>query len=687
VHAPLEAGREETGGTVGLLLHDAPRGSETAQVEAEAISRFLAGQVLPGVGVFADLDLQNTVKHPTPPIAILIRARTHLGAFEAALRSQGILFQVGGGVGFWRRPEVVDLVNLLHALACESQVSLVGVLRSPLFGLPDDQVEGLVQGRWGVTLSELGRSDLPGAAPPALVRANRIWNILLEARLSLPWPLLLRLALDELAVRHVVDLVDAGRGWPNVLQLLDQADQMAQGEALLLETGAERLMDLVRQEQRGSEAEPSPGEARVFLMTVHAAKGLEFPVVVLPGLGDPPIADTQPLLAQRISGEWYLACRVEDPAGSVQTRVVPGAWHALVQQRAREADAERRRLLYVGVTRARDHLLLLGRRAGIGRDTWVDLVCPDEALLPDRHLKVHSPDSLPLPPPPPVVPTRSPPDLALALPDLPQPLVLSPSGLDRLVSCPARWYRSGILGLEEPAANENSSGSVSRKTSTVLGTVFHRILEQGLLGDLGRAHWCWTQEATREGFPGEALERGWEQLQPHLVNARESDSLGRCLASPGKNELGVQATLGDVVLRGVLDRLWQDRDTGAWHVLDYKSDHVKTQEDLERAIRSHSMQLLSYGWAANQILAGAEGGECRRGQIFFSARGDWVELPPWSDEDFQRVEERLRHAGRLAQSDWPTVLAEAGASSRSPPCTSCGYLNHGCPGISPEGAP
>jgi len=189
-------------------------------------------------------------------------------------------------VGFWCRPEVVDLVNLLHALATESHVSLVGVLRSPLFGLPDDQVEGLVKGQWGLTLSGLGREKpLDGSAPGALVRAHHLWRILLDSRDSLPWPLLLRLAVEQLAVRHVVDLDEPGRGWPNVLQLLEHADQLAAGGgATILETGAERLMDLVREEHRETEAEPSAGEARVFLMTVHASKGLEFPVVVLPGM-------------------------------------------------------------------------------------------------------------------------------------------------------------------------------------------------------------------------------------------------------------------------------------------------------------------------------------------------------------------------------------------------------------------
>ena len=687
-HAPLLAGRDKTGGTVGLLLHDAPRGAETAALEAETIASFLAERVLPGRGTFADLELLDKERHPTPPVAILVRARTHLAAFEGALRAQGISFQVGGGVGFWRRPEVVDLVNVLHALASESQVSLVGVLRSPLLGLADDQVEGLVRGRWGLGLSDLGReASLSEDSPAALVHAHRVWGRLLGARESLPWPLLLRLALKELAVRHVVDLEEPGRGWPNVLQLLDHADQLAEGGAQLLETGAERLMALVQQEQRGSEAEPAAGEARVFLMTVHAAKGLEFSVVVIPGMGDPPVTDTQPLLSQRIAGQWHLACRVDDPMGAVQSRVAPGAWHALSQQGRREADAERRRLLYVGVTRARDHLLLLGRRAGIGGDTWIALVCPDEAASGDRHLQLMGPDVQTPAPTPGQVSFPPPPDLALEMPPRSEPLVMSPSGLDQLRSCPARWFRSAVMGLPEPPAGAPRSGLSSRVVSRVRGTVFHRILEQGFLHDMERAQACWNRAAAQEALPAQTLQQGWEQLRTHLDRAKGSAALAHSLASPGQNELGVRVALGDVVLRGALDRLWQDPDTGTWNVLDYKTEHLDTRAEMERATESHSLQLLAYGWAVNQILAGADGRECRRGQIFYSSLGEWVPLSPWEDEDFLRVEACLREAGQLAQSSWPEVFAMAGTGPNQPPCGSCGFHGKDCTGVSPEGAP
>jgi hypothetical protein len=64
-----------------------------------------------------------------------------------------------------------------------------------------------------------------------------------------------------------------------------------------------------------------------------------------------------------------------------------------------------------------------------------------------------------------------------------------------------------------------------------------------------------------------------------------------------------------------------------------------------------------------------------------------VEFPPWSDQDFRRVEDCLHHAAHVAQSDWLSVLAEAGSGNRRPPCDSCGYLGKGCPGVSPEGGP
>src|SRR5207253_1094940 len=95
------------------------------------------------------------------------------------------------------------------------------------------------------------------------------------------------------------------------------------------------------------------------VMTVHAAKGLEFPVVVLTGFGRKPLEDRSPLAADRESGRVELR---------LAAGFVTSGWEALATREAELQEAERRRLLYVALTRARDHLIISRFRCAAGGD-------------------------------------------------------------------------------------------------------------------------------------------------------------------------------------------------------------------------------------------------------------------------------------------------------------------------------
>src|SRR5690606_147632 len=120
---------------------------------------------------YEGLDLRDAAKHPAPPIAVLLRRRTWMSAFEAELSRLGVPFVVASGVGFWARPEVVDLVNALHALATGDPISVVGALRSPLLCVSDTAIHHLVGGRrWlqGAPIEAFGRAPLAQGAPADL---------------------------------------------------------------------------------------------------------------------------------------------------------------------------------------------------------------------------------------------------------------------------------------------------------------------------------------------------------------------------------------------------------------------------------------------------------------------------------------------------------------------------------------
>ncbi len=366
-YEPLRAGRGAPGGSVTLVAHEHDgRAAEVAADEADAIARWIAAAVLaddgPVAGPWHDRDV-----HPTPPVALLLRRRTHQPMFERALRAQGVPFVVARGVGFWSRPEVLDLVNAVHALATDDPISMVGLLRSPLLCVPDDELFAFVGGR-SDRLRRFGRGAAPAEAPPHLARAWSRYAVLRGARDRVPVSALLRLVVSEGVAWHAWGLEDGAEvAQANALRLIDLAARFDSRGADGLEAVADWCLARVDAAEREDEAVVLPTAARVVLMTVHAAKGLEFPIVVVPQCGVSSAPPAPPLTIRRAPSGWDLAFPVADAlpapgtgARGVRCTVHPGRLTLLRAIRDAEESAEDLRLLYVAATRAKDHLVLVG---------------------------------------------------------------------------------------------------------------------------------------------------------------------------------------------------------------------------------------------------------------------------------------------------------------------------------------
>lgn len=340
--APLVAGRGEPGGDVVWLEDEAPE---------ERVADAVAGALGAGFGT----------------VAVLLRARTRQDRYEQALRARGIPYTVPAGVGFWARPEVRDLVNVLVAAATGDLVATLAWLRSPLGGLTDAEVHAL--GGDGV------RAVAAGEGPSAAATQLRALRATLSTSLPSRW---LEERIRELAPAWVVE-DDGGRALRNARRLVDRLRPLdGRGAAAVARFAGRAVAD----EEREGEA-PPPGTSGVVLTTVHGAKGLEFDVVVVPELDARPAGDRAPVKVARLNGAWHLAFDVDDPTAAVQSLARPGLAEALRQQLRAEADAEDRRLLYVAATRARDALVLVTRPVGEGDPaafpTWAQRL---RAVLP-----------------------------------------------------------------------------------------------------------------------------------------------------------------------------------------------------------------------------------------------------------------------------------------------------------------
>jgi ATP-dependent helicase/nuclease subunit A len=347
-------------------------------------------------------------------IVVLLRATGDMAVYERALVERGVPTYVIGGRGYWSQQQVRDLVAYLAVLANPRDgLALATLLASPLVGLSSDALVQLAaasreRGRdawWTLTGAPPGEPATAPGAPDratgtdafsdrlaeddrARVLALRGW--LPAERRAAPRRSLEGL-LDRVLTRTGYDLVllrmDGGaRRWANVRKLLRLAREF---EA---ERGPDLrgFVDLVRSRvddtaaDRESEA-PVEGEAldAVRLMTIHRAKGLEFPVVCVADLGRASPPAGRELI--RVSEDGRVGVKLKALDGGSGRPAL--AYRALGEERARAAADEEARLFYVAMTRAQEQLILSGaitcepwpeEKPGIPPLTWIG-----PAFIPD----------------------------------------------------------------------------------------------------------------------------------------------------------------------------------------------------------------------------------------------------------------------------------------------------------------
>lgn len=694
-YEPLRAGRADPGGSVTALVDDRAdqvAGREPSSHasfpasgvpwEPDAVAHLIRAEMLADRGPYAGMALADRERHPLPPIAILLRARTGLPLWEEALRRLEIPYVVAAGVGFWARQEVLDLVNALHALATDDPVSGVGVLRSPLLALTDDEVQELQDGRafadpeGPLGLVGLTRRPLRLDVSPRLHAAQGRWRRFRALRHRLPLTDLLR----ELAAAglYAWRLQGGAQAEANVLRLIRMAARLEERGTDGPTEAAERFLALVEAHERESEASVAPDRARVVLMTIHASKGLEFPVVIVPSLHQRPRSPSDPLLSGRLDGETRVACQVPDPEAEVQTRTRPGLLEALLDRRKAEEHAEYRRLFYVAATRARDHLVISGHRPTSDPEERVDRASLAELLLTDlpastRILDRRAVEALPLPALPPAPPPEPPTAAhAAALTPLvaPETVELTASSLDLFASCPARWYRRHRAGIPEATWQTREH---RRALAAARGEVLHSLLEDGLTADREAARARWTARALTEGATPDEAEALLPRLFAHLDAIQADPHLARVMDAPGQSEVGFQIARGELVLRGSIDRLYQGDD--GWVALDWKSEALDGRPP-EIAAHRHRLQLHAYRWAAGQLLEAPV-----RAEVYFTELGAAVRLDELDDAALEALLDEVR---ATARQSWRVVERRATDGSVPRPCATCGYLKQGCRGAAQQ---
>ncbi len=294
-------------------------------------------------------------------IAILIRSRTRLPEIESALLEAEIPYKITGGIGFYQRQEIYDIGNYLQFLIePDNDVALAGVLRSPFFGVSDVELYEIAQQSskklfWEKVEDYVDQTDRSSTFP--IGYAVQILQNHLEICHRIPPGELIGKIVNDTGMVGVLPVGQSGeQRWANYEKLLGIARELERLGFTDLHDFLKRLNELIEEEEREGQATTQLTADAVEIMTIHAAKGLEFPVVILPNLDRRAVRyDQEPLIDDRLG----IGFRPAAPDKNYE-QSDPGATRLMRERVTNKRVAEEKRLFYVATTRARDRLILSG---------------------------------------------------------------------------------------------------------------------------------------------------------------------------------------------------------------------------------------------------------------------------------------------------------------------------------------
>jgi len=285
-------------------------------------------------------------------VALLFRASGGFGAYEESFSISGIPYVTVGGIGFYQRPEIRDLLNMLSAISNPwDDTAMVGLLRSPAVGLKDSDIYLLRVNpdskKESLYLSIQNNIErLTDSTQIALIRAKDILEEFIPLANHIPVAELLTKLVNFIDYRAIL-MAAGSRVVRNLDKLLEDARE---SEMMQISAFLEYIHSIRESGIRSGEA-VSESQDSVQLMTIHKSKGLEFPLVILADAGRSPKVSSAPGLILPETGMALKLGRLEQEAMLYK--------YALMLDKAKN-DAETYRLLYVACTRTQEKLIISG---------------------------------------------------------------------------------------------------------------------------------------------------------------------------------------------------------------------------------------------------------------------------------------------------------------------------------------
>ncbi len=581
-------------------------------------------------------------------IAVLFQAMTSTHIYEYALKQAGIPYFVISGRGFYHQSEIRDLVNFLSFLENPlSDIPLAACLRSPFFQITDDTLFWLAhvakqKGEWTPLYEGIRHFEEIAEIPQAEKEKLRFFKSVSDDLQAQRDRLRLTELLDRILEKTSYDLMvladsQGVRRYANLKKLVQLAREYEAHEPLPLGQFLRTLKRLETNEVRESEAQVEAEKSGkvVRLLTVHRAKGLEFPVVFVADLArQGQSSESKTVVAEAGSG--YGLQVINTITGKTEK---PGRWLAIDGRIQSKENDEWKRLFYVAATRAKQKLILSGVEKSPKQDkenyrdmsSWMEWIrhtpeailksvqkrsfaktaghgSPRKALAEKKEfLELFSdfqPQSLER-----LIPKKEARDAVLAEGDLILSKLQSPErrparSIDLPVSAytaylksPAHYRLTFEIGYPDTGwslKQEDVPFEDEIDRPADFGTAMHAVLERMDFQNPRKSLEENLEEAFRL-FEADALVQARTLIEKFLTGPLYGQLKQ---AKMVRRELPFVLNERHGAIHGVIDLLYQDAG-GAWHVVDYKTAEGSAEKVREAG---YELQIKMYAYAVAVLL-------------------------------------------------------------------------------------
>jgi ATP-dependent helicase/nuclease subunit A len=572
-------------------------------------------------------------------IAVMFPRRQFLPMFETTLRFLQIPFTIYKGIGFWDRSEIRDCLAFIAWLSNHSdRLALYSLLRSPCFGLSDDGLFYL-HTSWQTFPFENAQQDTdPSLSTQDIDIIHRACQILKYSAAEtgyLPVHQQLESFLETTGAFCSYRAIDTThRRTANLDKLLDLICQF-ESEGTGFIRGVNRWLQSKAEElvQENEEAPDLPDENAVKLMTVHASKGLEFPVVYL--------VDLEGKLRHQVHDQllhdpkWGIGFRLPSRSNSEKSRETAG--FKIIRHHLAQRDlAEKKRLLYVAITRACNQLYLVPNVGGPDggdppENSWMSWILNGLKLtsseITEGKKQITLPNGKPFNY-----------DIVSSIPQMgtkPAHVLTGDSVReflslprrkvsDQLIHMPCKALQVPIFPVTELVEHIRSDRERSTEKLVVdtdqlsdieaqgngklgrsIGTLYHEMMEYRAVPSGDHLREMVDAAMARFGLNSCLREHFLQRITRIVKNTVSWERLPKIQSSRHYLELPFSFKTGTVIIQGIIDNLFQAENE--WHILDYKTDFWNRSTDLdswlEKHTEHHRLQMRIYALAVRKILS------------------------------------------------------------------------------------